>query len=177
VLTDAVHCSSFDLDPSFMILVDSPNPRRIHPTSYNKACDLFFVSWLGHILAWRLILCATLFLLCLCECVFRKIFVFVLHLLLSCAQNGSESYCCVCSLGASSWRVGRETGCAFLYGVIAIGRSLSRDAFENWWATACWVLYTSKLSSSLLLWCSHYCWSSPTLTCPFSLTTQAQVGH
>ena len=48
------------------------------------------------------------------------------------------------------WRVGRETGCAFLYGVIAIGRSLSRDAFENWWATACWVLYTSKLSSSLL---------------------------
>jgi hypothetical protein len=127
-------------------------------------------------LAWRLILCATLFLLCLCECVFRKIFVFVLHLLLSCAQNGSESYCCVCSLGASSWRVGRETGCAFLYGVIAIGRSLSRDAFENWWATACWVLYTSKLSSSLLLWFSHYGWSSPTLTCPLSLTTQAKSG-
>ena len=93
-----------------------------------------------------------------CECVFRKIFVFVLHLLLSCAQNGSDSYCCVCSLGASLWRAGRETGCAFLYGVIAIGRSLSRDAFENWWATACWVLYTSKLSSSLLFWCSHKCY-------------------
>ena len=48
------------------------------------------------------------------------------------------------------WRAGRETGCAFLYGVIAIGVVYQEMTFENWWATACWVLYTSKLSSSLL---------------------------
>jgi hypothetical protein len=32
VLTDAVHCSSVDLDPSFMIIVDSPHSS--HNSSY-----------------------------------------------------------------------------------------------------------------------------------------------
>ena len=125
VLTDIVHCSFFGIDQSSFLIQTwiPPNPRRTnHQTSsYTTAASPSSSSLGSDTSSHGGFGCAALFLLCLCECVFRKIFVFVLRLLLSCAQNGSDRYYCVCSLGASLWRAGRETGCAFLYGVIAIG--------------------------------------------------------
>ena len=155
MLADAVHFSSFGIDPLSMILVDSsPSSQNSSYLIQQSLRPLLRLLPRTHFGMEVSSLCYAISSLSLCECVFRKIFVFVLHLLLSCAQNGSDRYCCVCSLGASLWRAGRETGCAFLYGVIAIGVVYQEMIFENWWVTAYRVLYTSKRSIFVLPWCS-----------------------
>ena len=92
----------------------SPQNKSSNLLIHNGREPLFFVSWFGHILAWRFRLCCAIS--SVSECVFCKIFLCVW--LSFCAEW--IWWAASLSVRCHGWP-GRETGCAFLYGVIAIG--------------------------------------------------------